>query len=139
MRNRRPLDSIVLAFGLVLVVGLGTFRLLHLRRERQEASRLERAAQQVAQLRDAVPPCAAGEECGCDVPVGGAFTGCRVVNGSRALAIESNDACFTQWYAVEQVWPVSARLQYFGRDWVSRRPRQIAPGWSLLAVAPCVD
>ena len=129
----------VVTLCLASAIGFATLWLLNVRGIRQEAERIIDAGHALGRLHPARPTCAVDKECSCDVPSGAEFTECRVIEGNRALAIASNDACFVQWFAVEHTWSVVPNPKYFGRYWVSRQPREIAPGWSLLAVAPCVD
>jgi hypothetical protein len=39
----------------------------------------------------------------------------------------------------DTVWASTPSQMYLGNYWVSRYLKTIAPGWSLLAVAPCND
>jgi len=50
------------------------------------------------------------------------------------------DECFEQWLTVNRVWvPPDSLGERLGMLWIHSRPRVVSPGWSLLAVAPCLD
>jgi hypothetical protein len=138
MKVRQVIVIGALVIASLTAVGYATVRLVNARRSYAEQGLLRRAGDELARL-GLTRTCGRGTKCACPAVPSAVFVSCRIVAGRVALSLPSVDACFTQWMAVDTVWTNTPSPMYFGTTWVSRYPQSIAPGWSLLAVAPCVD
>ena len=135
-------QQVIVIGALVIVslaaVGYATMRLVPTRRSPAQQSLLRRAGAELTRL-GLAHRCGGATRCACPGAPSTVFESCRMVAGRVALSLPSTDACFTQWMAVDTVWTRAPSPMYFGPYWVSRYPQSIARGWSLLAVAPCLD
>lgn len=127
-----------LVIASLTAVAYTTMHLANARRSHARQGLVQRAGDELARL-GLSRACGGATKCACPVMPSAVFESCRIVAGRVVLSLPSADACFTQWMAVDTVWVSTPSPMYFGTTWVSRYPQSIAPGWSLLAVAPCVD
>ena len=109
------------------------------REDRGEAARIEGIG--AAAVHAHVTTFNCGEKTGCDCKIAPdeVFSGCRMMEGHIVLMVRSVDECFLQWAVVNRTWDTVSSPMYLGATWMSRLPRKVAPTWSLVALAPCVD
>jgi hypothetical protein len=138
MKTQQVIVIGALVIASVTAVGYATLSLLNSRRSHAEQDRRSRVGAELTRL-GLSRTCARTTECTCPDVSSEVFQSCRIVAGRVALSIPSVNPCFTQWMAVDTVWASTPSPLYLGPYWVSQYPQSIAPGWSLLAVAPCLD
>ena len=125
----------VVALASAVALWLGAHRDLQL------ALRLARIDSHIRGARYALSNCAPmNERCDCRlVEESRVFSRCSIIDGHVTLWIRSTDICFKQWIAVNSTWSEARPENSLGEFWISYPPSVIAPGWSLLAIAPCLD
>lgn len=103
--------------------------------------RLEHLDGSLASVRLVEDNCRAHATCQCQIlSHRDVFSECRIIDGVPALWVRSMDECFEQWLAIKQVWvSPDSPGERLGTLWIHSPPRVVSPGWSLLAVAPCLD
>jgi len=131
---------------LAVIVGMGAagFAFLLARYEYDRyrlRDRLEHLDATLPSVRLVKDSCSPGATCQCHILTHrDVFSGCSIIDGVPALWIRSMDECFEQWLTVNRVWvPPDSLGERLGMLWIHSRPRVVSPGWSLLAVAPCLD
>lgn len=138
VRVQRLLAIAALVVASLIAVGYAATSVVNARRHPAEQGDHLRARAELARL-GLSRTCGRITGCVCPAVTSEVFDTCRMVEGHVALSIPSADACFAEWMVVDTVWAKPPSPMYFGPYWVSRYPRSIAPGWSLIAVAPCLD
>ena len=144
MSSRTRHNKAIAGFAVCVALGVAAIGIQLARaqyRAYQLRDRLAHIGPVLATMRVEKQNCASAKTCSCrTVTPSDIFDECRVIDGAPTLWVRSIDTCFEQWLAINRVWTGTDSLGHtLGVMWIARRPHVVAPGWSLLAVAPCLD